>query len=178
MNRKLVGVLALLTLMAAPLAGAWADTLTLAPTQAVVLPADRSGVTKVALKYDLSAMREGADRFVAAAVLDWRISGITSGERVTFTAHEPTTSWTATGIGAGTLPTISEDAMTEWDLEDLDYSRLGGFMRLNLTELVDGWAAGTTPNLGIVVETPDLSGNTLSSELQKAQLTVYYGFGR
>jgi hypothetical protein len=152
-----------------------AQVLTLTPTQAVDLPGDGSGVTKVALLFDLSGIPQGQGRRIDNALLDWRMSGVPSSRRSEYAAYIPAGPWT---IASVVVPTLSEPT-ARWRIEPFDYQRnQGGFVRLNLTSLVRDWTGGARQNLGVVVATPDVSGTALVGQLGGAVLTIRYGFIR
>lgn len=159
-----------LTALMPALAGA--EVLDLTPVSSRVLPADGSGVTKVALKFDLSGMREGQGRRVFDAFLNWELSGVPTEETSEFVAYAATTTWASTGEA----PTVSEDPAGSWEISPASYARLGGLVRVNLERLVDAWAAGSTTNYGVVLAMPNLSAESLASQLANARLKFRYSF--
>ena len=96
---KYVSIGVLLSLLVMPVV-AGADVLKVAPTQAVILPSDGSGVTRVALLFDLSDMRGGSGRKINAAHLQWSITGVSANERSEFFLHEATSAWTEAQVAA------------------------------------------------------------------------------
>lgn len=67
---------------------------------AVGLPADGSGVSKVALRFDLSSLRQGRGLTIQSAILEWELPEM-PGERMTvFEAHSLTGSWGLLGPDA------------------------------------------------------------------------------
>lgn len=154
-----------------------ADVLKAAPNKAVVFPADGSGVAKVALIYDLSGLRTGNGREIFQALLDWPLSGVPSKQRSEFFIYSVSSAWTVQDISAGKLPSLSEKALSTWDIEPMDVERnAGGFVRFNVLELVKEWLSGATPNFGVVITTKDLKGSTLANQLSEGKLTIRYGF--
>lgn len=151
---------------------AGAEVLNLAPVSSRVLPADGSGVTKVALKFDLSGMRQGQGRRVFDAFLNWELTGVPTEETSEYTAYPATSAWTATGE----TPAAAADPAGSWEITPESYDRLGGLMRLDLRTLAGRWADGSTTNYGVVLTMPGLSGEALSSQLANARLEVRYSF--
>ena len=170
-----IGLLAALSLPPA----ATAHVLTVQPVKAVVLPADESGLTRVALQFDFSGMRSGEGRQIHRALLDWKVSGVPSDRHSEYALYPITEAWTTAGAAAGTRVSTAADATASWDFEALDYQRNGGgFIRLDVTDLVRDWVGGEESNYGFVVTTADVSRQAIADQLSKAELTVRYGFIR
>jgi hypothetical protein len=147
------------------------------PKEAVVLPDDGSGVTRVGLFFDLSSLRSGENRRIAEAVLDWRVSGLGAEELPQFGAYQVTESWSRTSVNTGSLPTLASEMIADGQVSSLVLETSEGkFLRLDMTGIVRQWAAGTTTNYGLVLATSDLGAKALSPQLGKIQLTVRYGF--
>jgi len=170
--KTMLGIL--VTLMLAP-ALAVGEVLTVSPSQAVVLPADGSGLTKVAVQFDLSGLRAAEGRVIDEAYVEWTPSGVSSEELVTFSAYEVTTAWSAASAAQG-APEVSESAAGTWEVDPADYARTGGFVRFNVTAGVSSWASGASANHGLVLVMGQLDDETLASELNQIHLTVRYGF--
>lgn len=170
--------LGLLAAVSLPLV-ACADVLTAQPVKAVVLPADESGLTRVALQFDVSGIRSGDHRQIHRAFLEWKVNGVPSDRHSEYTLFPVTAAWTEAGVAGGTPVSIAEDATASWDIDPLDYQRnAGGFIRLDVTDLARDWADGVGPNYGFVVVSTDLSREGLADQLSQAELTVRYGFIR
>jgi len=177
--RRLICVFGFLSCVIAGSSVVSADVLTVTPSQAVVLPGDVSGLTRVALLFDLSGMRSGAGRRIDEALLDWRVAGVPSNRRSNFSAYPVSGTWTVAGAVLGTALSIEPGTVADWEFESLDHQRNGGgLIRLDLSELVGAWTSGTRSNYGLVVTSGDVSGNDLSTQLSQATLTVRYGFIR
>lgn len=158
---------------------AHADVLTVTPSRAVALPADGSGMTKVALFFDLGELRSGSDRRIDEALLDWRVSPVPSDRRSEYAAFAITGVWTAAGADAGVVVPIDLASSADWEIEPLDYERNdGGFVRFDLTELIRAWSSGSRINHGIVVATDDLASRDLTKQFSGAELTIRYGLAR
>lgn len=174
----LVALLALAGLCS-PAGQVRAEELVLTPAQAVVLPSDGSGLTKAVLLYDLSGLASGEGRVIDAALVDWQLAGVPASDESEYTAYAATVPWTeATAVASG-VGHIAVDAMpvAEWEFTTTDYDRNnGGFVRLNLTDVVAGWANGSVQNYGVVVTTNDVSRTNMTNSLNGALLTVRYGF--
>jgi hypothetical protein len=169
--------LGLLVAMTLPLA-AQADVLKLQPVKAVVLPADRSGLTRIALEFDFRGMRSGEGRRIDEAFLDWRVDGVPSDRHSEYEVYPITETWTAAGAAAGSAIATAADPAAFWEIEPLDYQRNGGgFIRLDLIDLVRGWV-GEESNFGVLITTADVSRQAIADQLGKAVLTVRYGFIR
>jgi hypothetical protein len=147
------------------------------PTQAVILPADDSGVTKVAFLFDVSGLRSGDNRKIEEALLDWTLTGTSEEEVMEYSAYPVSAAWTEAGVAAGTVPGTSETAVAQWLLRPQPAGKKGaGLVRLDLTELVTAWTEGTQANRGVVVATTALDVQALANQLDKATLTIRYGF--
>lgn len=155
-----------------------ADVLTLAPAKVAVLPADQSGVTRVALEFDLSGLREGSGREINQAILGWEVPGISRETVAEFLVYEMDTAWDEEGVAAG-LAQVShrEEEADVWDFHPRDYDRLGrGVIRLRLRDAVEGWANGRTANHGVLVVAGNIGREALSGALAGVRLHVWYGF--
>jgi len=111
-----------------PMGGAMGHEVSLAPASeasAVVLPEDESGLTRVALLYDLSGLVNGQERTAVRAVVEWTVPGVAEDDCL-FTAYPIAASWNAGDVGAGeeTLDVASQRAAT-WAIESRDYDRHG-----------------------------------------------------
>jgi hypothetical protein len=162
-------VVALITLLPA-LAGA--EVLNLAPASSRVLLDDESGMAKVVLKFDLSGMREGEGRQVFVARLNWEVTGLPTEEISEIAAYAATSAWTPTSEA----PTVSEDKAGSWQIMPGSDAAQEGLILLDLENLVDGWADGSISNYGVVLAIPDMSAETLASQLANARLEVRYSF--
>lgn len=91
-------------------------------------------------------------------------------------AHEVTAAWAPAQVQDGGDVDYDSDAIDDWDLHPLDYQRLGGKIRLEITPLVDKWTSNPTTNLGVVIITDDIAGGTISNQVNNARLTVRYRF--
>ena len=148
-----------------------------APVQAVLLPEDATGLTKVAFQFDLSSLREGENRHVEEALLDWKLSGVSEKDVIDFAAYALTQTWTMTSVGAGQVPTIGADIAAEWQIgPSMQLADGGKLARLDLTEIVRSWANGTIQNCGVVVASSDLDRTTIANQFQNAKLVIRYGF--
>ena len=174
---KYVSIGVLLSLLVMPVV-AGADVLKVAPTQAVILPSDGSGVTRVALLFDLSDMRGGSGRKINAAHLQWSITGVSANERSEFFLHEATSAWTEAQVAAEGNIDYTEDPVVGWEIEPLDYERNGGLVKLDVKKLVQEWCETPSGNYGVVVATTDLSSLTLTNQLGNARLVVRYAFDK
>ena len=176
---KTNGILAtaLAALLALAPAAVQAEVLTLTPSRAQVFPADESGVTRVALQFDLSALPTGQGWRVDEAVLDWTVAGIPSDRHSEYALYPVTQAWTENSVAAGTLPTLAEHTADVWSYEPLDYQRNhGGLLRFDLLGLVRDWLGAKTANYGVVIATEDMTRTALRSQLKTARLTIRYGF--
>lgn len=149
-----------------------ADEVSLTPAQAIVLPDDHSGISRVALLFDLSSLREGEGRIVDEALIDWTVSGVPSENPSSYSVYPITSFWT----GASTSISVTEDPTETWEIEPEEFARNGGLIRFTVTELVSGWASGKSNNYGVVMTTEDVSREALSAQIMNARLVVRYGF--
>ena len=109
------------------------------------------------------------------AYLEWTVTNAGTGEKA-FAALPITSSWTASQVSSTGSVSYSETPVSEWELTQDELVRLGCLVRLNAKDLVSSWTNGLTTNNGLVVTTREISGTTLSSQLENAQLVVGYGF--
>lgn len=147
----------------------------LAPTTSVILPSDGSGVTKVAMTFDLSELAEDSSVELQTAVLDWPMAGLTGAEATTCEAHEITSSWNPSGVSSGqaTLDVAAEPAAV-WEMDTLAYSRLGGFVRLGVKRLVSDWLASPSQNFGVVIVFKNLTSEDLNGRTASPRLRIGY----
>lgn len=154
-----------------------ADVLRLEPTRMAVLPDDSSGITRVALLFDLSGVRSGSGREILHARLEWTVSGAPSQTRSEFYLHEITAGWDQARIGTGQEDLQrAADPTDDWNIETLDYSRTGGLVRFDVKDLVNRWLATPSTNFGVMVATSAVGETTLQSQMENARLVVIYGF--
>lgn len=153
-----------------------ADVLVLAPTRIAVLPSDESGMTRVAMLFDLSAMRTGENRRVDEALLEWHVRGVPEERSSEYSVHAISESWTVQSVESG-VPNHNEAAASRWTIDPLDSERIHGrFVRLNIAELVTGWSSGETANVGVLLTSPDVTRANALLDAESIRLTVRYGF--
>jgi hypothetical protein len=163
-------VVALATGMAIPV-NVDAKPMKKAPTRTALLSGSEPGQSRVALLFDLSGL---AGRTVQTALIDWQVSGVPSQRRSEYFLHVPGEAWTSAGVGvSGRTVTLEVEPTAVWDIEVMDYQRVGGFLRFDVTGLVRDWLSGT-PNNGVVMVTSDVSGQTLQSQAGGARLIVRF----
>lgn len=154
-----------------------ADILRVAPLRTLILPNDEAELTRVVFQFDLSGMRQGEGLEISEAILDWTISGVTSGLQSDFSIHEITESWDMATLDAGgDSPTYREAPTDSWSLHSQDLQRIGHFLRFDLTALTDAWRINPSRNFGVVIVTRDVSRVHLTSIVQDARLVIRYGF--
>ena len=151
-----------------------ADVLRVAPSEAVVLQSDEAGLTCIALRFDVSGMREGSGRVIFSGNLEWTIQGVASDEGSEFFVHEITEDWQEAQVQETETVEYSATPLHQWEIWPLDYERVGGFVRLNLLSLVESWC--DHDNYGVVVTTPDVAAEVLGRQLANARLVVGYSF--
>lgn len=85
--------------------------------------------------------------------------------------------WSGQSITDRSVPSTGSERVSSWQVNPLALETSEGeLVRLEITELVEGWLDGTAANYGIVVATPDLSSKLVGEQLGKARLTVLYSF--
>lgn len=152
-----------------------ADVLKVAPESAVVLPADDSGVTRVALTFDLSGMRSGTGRQIVIATIDWPIEGMTVQDDAEFSVHRVTAGWSATSVGSGETSVSYEETPSSVEQMDEDTcTAVGGLLRLRATKLVEDWIATPSENYGVIVTLEGATFQQLAEKLDAAELDVRY----
>lgn len=155
---------------------AGADILKVAPVQAVVLPAQEGGLTRVALQFDLSTMRSGGGRTVVWAYVEWGIENAETNQKE-FSAYPILAPWTAEQVAVSPEALLSStDEAAHWMLTPQEQETGECLLRLHLKNVVGDWASGRTNNYGLVVATPDIPGAVLSDQLANARLVVGYTF--
>ena len=145
-------------------------TAVLQPTGTALVPSQEG--TMIAMRFDLSSIPAGV--VVRAALLDWGFSGLTAVDKVEFTAQEITDTWTETGLTGAEDLDYAEEIADDWLLTEWGFDRLGGFMRLEITDLAAKWVASPSVNYGLLITTGEVSSTTVASQLSKARLTVRY----
>lgn len=169
------GILGLL--LVSLIAVARADVYHGVAVQAVLLPEDESGSTKVAFQFDFSTMRTGENRQIEEALLDWKLSGVSEKDMMSFVAYPVTQSWTNASVGGGDVPAVGKEAVADWQIgPSMTMPDGGKLARLDLTEMVRSWTIGAVQNYGVVVASPDMDRATIASQFQNAKLVVRYGF--
>ena len=149
--------------------------LTLAPSEAVLLPDDGSGGVRVAMRFDLSRVPWGADQQIIVANVDWPVASLSQDAPMTFTVKPITEAWNSVAAqsGASMVQSASEPSDT-WVLDGLAYERLGGFLRFRVPDLVGGWLNDPTTNHGVLITFEEGAPVTLGSQLASAKLVVHY----
>ena len=165
-----VAVLAVLVPSAAS-----AGTVVLEPATTAVAPAERGAPAQAVFLFDVSGLRSGGDRVVEEALLEWEAPGVTAEGLTEFFAYAATQTWSVAGVEAGTVPAYEPEELAHWTIEPPDYGRHGGFVRLDLTNLVQAWADRSKSNYGIVVVCPTLAAESLEDRLETARLVVRCG---
>jgi hypothetical protein len=168
--KRLWNVLAIVFGLSAAAGPALASPAAQAPGQTSLLPDDASGMVKVAVQFDLSSYTSAGD--VDEAILEWTVPGVPSDELSEFTAYPVTDAWSATGVVQGSTPDLGETPVAHWTIEPPDYEHHGGLVRLDVTQLARSWAAGETPNHGVVIELEGVSRTGLSSALSSIRLKI------
>lgn len=146
----------------------------LAPTTSVILPSDGSGLTKVAMTFDLSKLAQDSSVELQTAVLDWPMAGLTGEEATTCEAHAITSSWSPSGVSSGQALDVAAEPAAIWEMDTLAYSRLGGFVRLDVKKLVGDWLANPSQNFGVVIVFKDLTSQDLSGRTDSPRLRIGY----
>jgi hypothetical protein len=154
-----------------------ADEFREAPAEAALLPADESGVAKVAMRFDLSSLRSGEHRRIEQALLEWTLTGTSDADMTEYVVYAAQASWSESAIASGSVPVHGEEPAAEWLLQPRKAGEKGaGLVRLDITELVRSWADGGQPNYGVIVATSALGREVLGGQLDQAKLTIRYGF--
>ena len=157
--------------------GACADVLSVAPTKVVVLPMDGSGVSRVALQFDLAGLRQGEGRRIDNAYLEWTVNGVPADRRTEFWAQEVVQDWIPELVVSGqSLIAVRDESLDRWPITPRSYQRNGALVRLNLDSLVANWTSGQTLDHGVLLATDAVSSDVMSSQLTNVRLVVLYGF--
>ncbi len=156
------------------LAPAGAEDFDVTSSEAAALAGAEEG-SQAALAFDLAFLSSLAHRGVDVAFLELRIPGAGQEETAEFYAYPATSTWTATGLAAENFPERSEQAVAYWTIDPPDYARSGGYVRLDLRELVESWRTGEETNRGIVLVSPQLNAETLGDALASAKIKLVVG---
>lgn len=153
-----------------------AELISIAPTQAALVDGEHEGV-EAALQFSLAGLATGEGRRIDMAFLEWTLTGVSDEGEAAFAVYPVTASWSGVGDGAVEV-SVGESAVAAWESTPADHDKgNGGFVRLEVTALVAGWASGASANHGVVLATGALGAEALAGQLGNARLVVYYGFG-
>ena len=175
---KLAAVLILVMLAMVPTSAARADLLEATSAAVTVLPADESGLVKVAVRFDLSAVMEGDGRRIDDALLEWTVDSAPTADRpARYAVREVLASWDAARASSGEQAvTASENTVSDWSIGARSWSRVGGFVRLDVESLIADWLADPQRNFGVLIEAKDVSRQAVANVLGQMKLIVRYGF--
>jgi len=152
-----------------------ADILEVEPSEIVMLPSAEDGVTRVAMKFDLSGLGEGEGRRINHAVLQWSLPE--GNESVySFEGFVASSAWTKSGVTTGKDTPEEGDRQGATILGSRNVKEGRMLVRIDLRTCVTGWLKGTESNHGIILATKDLKSTDVASELAKARLKIWYGF--
>ena len=148
------------------------------PATAVVLPDDGSGVSRIALQFDLSGMRSGRGRVVQSAAILWEIPSLAANRKAGFAAYRLTASWGVFGPDALSVVRALEEAPEATvELFPQDMSRSGRkMMKLLVTDLARERVDLSTADLSVIVTSREVIRRTILGELSGIRLRVRYGF--
>jgi len=153
------------------------DTISVAPLQTAVAPADESGVTRIFLEFSLETMREGPHRHIDDAMIEWTVGGVPGGRIPEFTVQEVLEDWNGSAVGRGEEdPATGEEEADRWTITPKMFEATGGFVRLDVEEWVRGWAEGTRSNFGVMLATEGVDREALVEEVSNVRLVVRYAF--
>ncbi len=148
------------------------------PAEGVVLPEDGSGFAKVALRFDLAGLREGAGRTVQSAVVDWEIPTMPAEEESKFLVYRLSRAWGP--LGPASLDVIAALDNGADDIRSVfpqDHARVGRrVVRIIVTDLAREVLDLNGTSLSILVSSPSVSRLAFSQGLANVHLTIRYGF--
>jgi hypothetical protein len=154
-----------------------ARTLTLASSRSVVPPADSSGVTTVALDFDVSPLVGTDGLRIQHAFLEWSVEGADARNVPEFTVREVTGAWDAADVGAGRAAVSASDAyLDSWTIDQVDYDKNGPFVRLELTDVVQAWVSDTRTNHGLLLSVVGVDRSKLIGQVAEVQLVIWYTY--
>jgi len=152
------------------------QNVSLEPSQTALLPSDESGVTRVAIRFDVSQLPTGTHRVITRALVEWTVSGLTAQSECNIYGYPILQSWTAEGAASGRETVeAGEVEVAVWAVEPPDYARRGGYVRLDLLDLVRDWEHGGTANHGVVITFSDIDRGDLGQVLNTARLNMRLG---
>jgi hypothetical protein len=173
MKRRCISVLCVLVGVALPTMMASADVVVLEGAQGTVLPADSTGLTRVALHFD-SAPLDSSMKVEEAALL-WNLDGQPLDAVYDFSVYELLGSLSADSTGNVVIPADLNASLDSWLVgPQTNEENQTVIVRLGLKNLVQAWAKGLKANYGVLVETPNVTREVFSAQLPHAQLKIWY----
>jgi hypothetical protein len=146
--------------------------------EAWVLPEDGSGVAKVAVRFDLSGLREGSGLTVVSASVNWDIPGMPAEARSEFQVYRLEGSWGPLGPSAlDVIEALDKGAEVVKSVYPQDHVRVGRrTVRLSVTDLTQEVLNSRGSTLNILVASPTLSRQGFTDALGSVHFTIRYGF--
>jgi hypothetical protein len=170
-NVSLLSVAVLLLGHLSPVLG---DTLVLAPIQASVLPADTTGITWAAFKFDIGALTSQYGGTVNEATLLWPLGSVSSDGVYDFSVYAVKVPWSPESLFSPQDSVSMGAEVDSWLVDErANEGNEGVVVRLGLKQIVEAWRRGDSVNNGIVVATRNVSPEMLGAELQAARLKVW-----
>lgn len=166
---------AALGLLAGLFSPALADTITLAPAQTAVLPAAAHDAA-VAMTFDLSGLRSGEGRQIDEAFLVWNAGSVSGDLTTAIEVRGIAAAWTTARVAEGTPVSLAEAPAARWRLDRVVQGWTSGLVRLDVTELVRGWAASPATNHGLLIRFGELGRDAAGRQATRPRMVVRYGF--
>lgn len=138
-----------------------------APSVSVAL--EKNGRAHAALKFDVSGLAAS----VAAGrsiFLEWDLEEVPANEASEYMLYPLDSSFTDATTAEGL--DLAEEPLATWVIEVRDYEAAGGFVRFDVTWLVEAWLGSEEPNNGVVVVTDAVSDDDLATQLGSARLVA------
>jgi hypothetical protein len=145
----------------------------ISPSEVALLPADGTGVARVALRFNVARLAQKRNLHLVGASLEWTGSDLLTLPAV-FLVEPITQEWTRAGLEGGTEDVEVSKAADEWEITARDQARSGNFVRLNLDTATASWLESPTLNFGVVLATPSLMPAALARQAAAAKLVVRY----
>lgn len=139
-------------------------------TGAVALETTEHAEARVALRLDIGSVP--ADARVDEVCLEGVLPGVPEDGSFWIEARRISETWSSDSVSEEP-PVLDVVPVCRWEVTTLDYERLGGFVRLDLTGLVREWRE-SGPNHGIVLEAAGLDAEDLLVGLDQMSLRVLY----
>jgi hypothetical protein len=138
-----------------------------APSVSVAV--EKNGAAHAAFKFDLSGLAASVEAG-RSIFLEWDIDGVPAEGASEYALYPLDAAFTGATTAEGL--DLAEEPLATWVIEDRDYEAAGGFVRFEVTWLVEAWLTQQEPNNGVVVVTDAVGDDALATQLGSARLVA------